>query len=260
MALYSEQFFEEHDFPPVDKPEKVLVVASTPRSGSHMLGHALYRTGVFGFPLEYANPANLKEWKRLLELDSLEMVIRELQHRRTSPNGVFGIKLHYSHIRKFGTFNNVISLFPQAHYVLLTRKSLVKQAVSLSIARQTGRWIHGQGDAKSEPRYDFEHIDKCLREISLDNAAWRYSLEAKGCSYMEVEYENLLADFGGAIRDIAEFMNVALDNVDVPELPVTKKQGGEMAEEWCRRFITQHDGKSLFSTENKSFISRILSR
>ena len=63
MHLYKEQFLEEHDYPRVSKPTKVLIIASTERCGSHMLGHALHNTHAFGFPLEYANPANLKKWK-----------------------------------------------------------------------------------------------------------------------------------------------------------------------------------------------------
>ncbi len=144
MKLYEEQFSGSHDFPRQERPDKTLIIASTPRCGSHMLGHTLHETGAFGFPLEYANPANLREWKRRIEMESTEEVIRELTQRRTSPNGVFGIKLHYTHINVLGGFDGVQALFPEAYYVLLSRKDVLKQAVSLAIAKQTGVWIAGQ--------------------------------------------------------------------------------------------------------------------
>ncbi|EDX85301.1 hypothetical protein S7335_3000 [Synechococcus sp. PCC 7335] len=65
-----------------------------------MLEHALYRTNSFGFPLEYANPHNPVEWNRRFNTDSLPRALAEIQQRRTSPNGVFSIKVHYSHIKQ----------------------------------------------------------------------------------------------------------------------------------------------------------------
>jgi hypothetical protein len=50
LNLYVEQFAEKYDFEQVTHPSKILVLASTPPSGSHMLGHALYQTESFGFP------------------------------------------------------------------------------------------------------------------------------------------------------------------------------------------------------------------
>ena len=48
MHLYQDQFSETHDLPVINKPSKVLIIASTGRSGSHMLGHALHQTNCFG--------------------------------------------------------------------------------------------------------------------------------------------------------------------------------------------------------------------
>lgn len=138
MPLYKDQFSEAHDFPRVDKPSKILIIASTARCGSHMFGHALYQTGKFGFPLEYGNAANLAEWKRRLKIEDFGQVMSEIQRRRTSPNGVFGIKIHYKHIKLLGGFDNLGKLFPGATYILLSRKDVMGQAISLSIAKQTG--------------------------------------------------------------------------------------------------------------------------
>ena len=41
MHLYEDQFSEEYDFPRLEKPTKILIIASTARCGSHMLEHAL---------------------------------------------------------------------------------------------------------------------------------------------------------------------------------------------------------------------------
>src|SRR5690554_4240321 len=109
-----------------------------------MLGHALQATGSFGFPLEYGNPSNLAEWKKRLGVDGLPELVSAIQAIRTSPNGVFSIKIHYPHIDNFGGIDVIKKLFPESYFVFLTRKDLLNQAISLSIAKQTGVWISGQ--------------------------------------------------------------------------------------------------------------------
>ena|SRR5690554_247963 len=119
--LYEDQFSEQRDFVESTPVKKTLVIASTPRCGSHMLGHLLYQTGAFGFPLEYANPRNLKEWHRRFALEDQREVFRNIQTKRTSPNGVFGVKLHYSHLSIVGGITQLLEDYPDPHFVILTR-------------------------------------------------------------------------------------------------------------------------------------------
>ncbi len=239
MYLYEDQFSENHDFSRVDKPSKILIIASTGRCGSHMLGHALHKTNSFGFPLEYANPANLAEWKKRLGINDFKGVMTELQRRRTSPNGVFGIKIHYPHIKQFGGFDNLMKLFPNAHYVLLSRNDVLKQAVSLSIASQTGVWISGQTPVNDNPTYDFEHIDKCLRQTILHNSSWRYTLAASGCNYIEMDFDHVRNNLVQSIDKIASFTDVKVEPSKIPKELVTKKQSKDLNTEWAMKFLSE---------------------
>ncbi|MDK8464270.1 Stf0 family sulfotransferase [Marinobacter sp. SS13-12] len=252
MHLYKDQFSDSHDFPRQEGPDKMLVIASTPRCGSHMLGHTLHQTGAFGFPLEYANPANLREWKRRIATESTEGVIRELTKRRTSPNGVFGIKLHYTHIRVLGGFDRVQALFPEAYYVLLSRKGILKQAVSLAIARQTGVWIAGQQPKNNNPpQYRFEQIERCLREVILDNSSWRYTLAANGCNYIEMDFDSVRKNLGASVQTIADFMGVQIDDNQVQEEHATSRQGSSLNDQWVAQFVRdfEHSSSELVSSE-----------
>ncbi|MFD2167324.1 Stf0 family sulfotransferase [Thalassotalea euphylliae] len=241
MALYENQFSEEHDFVGTVEPSKTLVIASTGRSGSHMLGHALHQTGKFGFPLEYANPANLEKWRSLLGVSDVADVMTQLKRRRTSSNGVFGIKVHYPHIEQFNGFANLLDTFPEPYFVFLSRKDLLKQAVSLSIARQTGVWISGQESNGVEPKYDFHQIDGCLKETIRHNASWKYKLSISGAKYMELDFDKVRMDLKHAIHQIAQFMEVELKESDIPVEQVTRKQGNNLNKEWESRFLRECD-------------------
>ncbi len=258
MNLYEEQFSEKHDFPRVVNPSKILIIASTGRCGSHMLGHALHKTQAFGYPLEYANLANLNEWKKKLNTENLLETIVELKKRRTSPNGVFGIKIHYSHIKEFGGFEKVLKFFPDAYYILLSRKNVLQQAVSLSIASQTGGWISGQKLQSNDPKYDFNQIDESLRSIILDNSSWRYALAANGCNYIEMDFDNIRNNLTESLQNIANFVNCEIDANKMPKEQVTKKQSNERNIEWASQFIAEiNNNKELLNDLKPTFLSKV---
>lgn len=258
MNLYEDQFSNEHDFPRVENPSKILIIASTGRCGSHMLGHALHKTDAFGFPLEYANLANLDEWKNKLNTDNLQDTIAELKKRRTSPNGVFGIKIHYSHIKVFGGFENVLKCFPNAYYILLSRENVLEQAVSLSIASQTGGWISGQKLVSEDSKYDFKQIDESLRSIILDNSSWRYALAANGCNYIEMDFDNICNNLADALQSIASFVNCEIDQSKIPKDQVTKKQSNQRNIDWATKFTADcNKNKELLCDLKPSFINKV---
>ena len=86
---------------------------------------------------------------------------------------MFGIKIHNPHIKQFGGFDKLVKFFPDASYVLLSRKDVLMQAVSLSISCQAGVWIPGQKSQNDNPEYSFSHIEKYLRQTILSNSSWR---------------------------------------------------------------------------------------
>lgn len=260
MNLYEEQFSEKYNFPYCEKPSKTLVIASTGRCGSHMLGHVLYETGKFGFPLEYLNPGNLQKWKKVTNLTSPEKVIKKLQTIRTSENGVFAIKVHYPHLKEFESFSQFQKLFSNACYILLNRSDVLKQAVSLSIASQTGVYIAGQKPINTNPQYDFEQIQKYLKETIENNSMWRYTLAANGCNYIEMNFDEILSDLPKAISKIADFSNIDVSKVDLPKAPVTKKQGGDLNLKWKKIFIDDYKkSKNKINTADKklNFLRKI---
>lgn len=258
MHLYQNQFSEEHDLPLVERPSKVLIIASTARCGSHMLGHALHRTGRFGFPLEYANPVNLGEWRKRLGVNDFEQVLHAIQQRRTSANGVFGIKIHYSHIEQFGSFERLKQFFPNACYVILSRRDVLSQAVSYAIASQTGVWIAGQQPVTDDPRYDFEQIDRCLRQAILHTASWRYTLAASGANYIELDFDQVRRDPARSIEQIARFMEVEIDALDLPQEPVTQRQGNDRNAEWAQRFTAEFNpSRELVGSESPGLINKV---
>jgi len=204
-----------------------------------MLGHALFDTKKFGFPLEYLNPANLHEWGRLLGTRNVLDTIGGLEKIRTSENGVFSIKIHYSQLVSVGGYQNFCNLFPLAKIIFLKRRNLVHQAVSYARALQTGVWISGQRPVSTEANYDYRLIDRCLRELIRDNARWHYALESYGYRYLELYFEDVKSDITKALADIAHFLNVNLRHSEVGPYQRTSAQGDELNHQWAIRYVEE---------------------
>jgi len=71
---YPEQFSPAMDRPPFYGRPRWYLIASTPRCGSHFLGHALIESGHFGVPLEYLHRGNLDHWR---QSDGISVAWRE---------------------------------------------------------------------------------------------------------------------------------------------------------------------------------------
>src|SRR5262249_15586129 len=84
----------ENDFPPTACRFKYLI-CSTPRSGSTLLSTGLASTGRAGRPLEYLSQPYGVVFKERNGRLLLPEYWRFLVTRRTTPNGVFGMKMHF---------------------------------------------------------------------------------------------------------------------------------------------------------------------
>src|SRR5579859_1258482 len=87
-------YMPEYDFQPREQaPSAEVMIAATPRSGSTTFCLSLWRTGVLGAPLEYANSGvqdRIGRWSR--KLGEAGRYWDEIKRVRTGPNGVFSYK------------------------------------------------------------------------------------------------------------------------------------------------------------------------
>jgi LPS sulfotransferase NodH len=249
ITTHEQQLSPEFDCEPAEHTS-TLVIASTGRSGSHMLGRTLRQTGVFGFPLEYLHRDNFRQWGRITGQTRPLEILRAIIRRRTSPNGVFGIKLHYSQLVGFGDTATLLGTLVNPFFVHLTRGDVVAQAVSYSIAVQTGQWASEQQPRSPDATYNAALINRCLREILADNAGWQHFLAASGFDWMPLQFEVVSADPVASILRISELSGVELPQV-VPIELATRKQGGSLNAEWAERFRREHPREpELFLARN----------
>src|SRR5437762_273022 len=141
----------KYDFPArADAPGLVYMLASVPRTGSTWLSHLLWQTGCLGAPLEYLNyePAGPYGFANR-SASQQQWLWRSALRRRTSPNGVFGLKCFPVQLQQLQETNpellnevlaSVLSVQHPPCVVWLSRRDRVGHAISLARATLSGVW------------------------------------------------------------------------------------------------------------------------
>jgi LPS sulfotransferase NodH len=223
--------------PPLDwvPPTQGYVICSLPRSGSNILCDLLRQTRIAGRPRELlhetaktALPRPAAEW------------MAALRQAGSTPNGVFAIKLFPPHLARLENEQRLqlFAWFPGLVFVLLRRRDLLAQAVSLALATQTGRWV-AQDRPTAAPRYDAQQIGRMLDHLVEWESYWRRRFAVTGVTPLELFYE----DFA---PDPASGANAILERLGLPQLTGATRGSGWLRTqtdavnaEWRERFAAE---------------------
>lgn len=235
MNVWEDQFEPGYDVDSSEHPHIFYALCSSPRSGSHFVGHLLRETDVLGVPLEYFHHLNLKRWSVMAaaaDQETFECILS----RRTGPNGCFGTKLHHSHLSAFVEVVRPSSL-KAWHWILLTRGDLLGQAISMAIAGQTGAWISGQAPRQAA-QFDRSLVETSLQRIVDMESGWRWFFATHDIPYLHLVYEDVMADTASSIRRVADHVGVDLLS-SRPVVGPLDRQRTEVNEQWREQFLSR---------------------
>jgi LPS sulfotransferase NodH len=220
-------------------PSRMIVILSTPRSGSTYLCQLLHNAGLCTaheyLQREHYLPLLAERWG---SLDGGRVqpgrYIAALEGHRTSDSGVLGINLHGSHLQRFVAALPFCSA-ENVKYVWLQRRDKLRQAVSFGIAKQTGQWSSEFGRSAGK-QYDFRHFSERLAMIHRHEDLVRAFIAGNEVACDQICYEDLTADPAAVVKacfdiDIAG----SLSGIDRP----LQKQGDATNEDFVRRLA--HD-------------------
>jgi trehalose 2-sulfotransferase len=234
----------EFDFPPfAGLPPVRYVLASTPRSGSNMLARTLWHTGVAGFAEDYFADEHVLDYFERWgfaagdEESMLERYVQMLMTVRTSPNGVFGVKVHAPGLRHLEIDVHDLLLSPQ--YIWIQRRDRLGQAISYTMAEQTGAWILDGTylplrETVAEPRYSYADIRRHLLLLDHGVTAWEEYFDRRNLSPHVVVYEDLLENYEQCVLGCLKSLGVAAPG-QVPD-PGIRRQANETNLAWAQRY------------------------
>jgi len=228
---------------------KSYFICFTVRSGSSLLCQLLAETNLAGKPQEHFHHNITPENPQGDDIPDYAAYIDQLLDQWTTPNGVFGAKVgggqwHHltRHVRRIDGYANMplsdamAGLFPDLHYIWLTRRNKVRQAVSHWMAIQSGRWGSFHEATNPDPEYKFEAIDYLTQELVMREAVWADYFADYHIIPHIVVYEDFVQKKAETVRGIFDFLNIeTADDFSVPE-PKHTRLANSLSEEWVQRY------------------------
>ena len=219
-------------------PHTCYLIASSPRSGSQLLGEWLISTGLAGFPTEHFNPWHMGDATDFFPDDLLysREHMHKLIEKHTTPNGVFGTKAHFLQVVNFVGLDCLEDLYPTPlKYISLRRRDFTRQGISLARAVQTNSYNSDMQPVR-DPLYNFHQILQCIREVRVDAKGWETYFHQRGIEPLRVIYEDFVVDQRGTLKRIFDFLEIAIPT-DF-QLPASrqKQQSDSLTELWVEKF------------------------
>jgi len=245
---------QDFDFPQFEGvPRLRFIIASTPRCGSNLLQRGLWKTGSAGAPEEYLTRAYAEDFSNRFavpihssaDASAVDDYIRRLWRIRTSPNGVFGLKLHGSHLPSaLDPARQLVPSLQSSSWIWIQRDNKVAQAISYLLADQTGVWIIdrewlGTTHPIGKPRYDRHEIATRLAQVEQEEALWESYFKQNSFQPYILSYEQLVRDYSATLSDVFRFLG--LPPPAGFELPGIDQQANAVNHEWEVLFRSGQD-------------------
>ncbi len=171
----------------------------------------------------------------------------------TTSNGVFGAKLMWGYLEDFLSYLRDIpaykdlpishlfaTIFPNLHYIHISRRDKVRQAISLWRAIQTWSWRHEQGGTSSHPArtlvFNYAAIDHLVQRTLVHEEAWKQYFAENAIQPFSVVYEELTDTYEETALQILHYLKIPLPGSVMFGERQMKQQADTLSEGWYERY------------------------
>lgn len=212
----------------------------TPRSGSSYLMDLFCKTNRLAEPGEYLNPCFVPNIATALQVDNLsDYWLKLLQNK--GRGGVFGIKASYFHLMPLIETGLDELLFQNNKIILLQRKNIVKQAISLYLATQSNIFHTNieHSDEKwkvlNQLEYSDEGIRSWLEHIYQQEQGWSKYLKHK--EYLSLSYEDILINPKNCVTKALNYLSIEFVDNNICGESIFKKLGNDKNRQFYDNFL-----------------------
>lgn len=228
------------------QPTLPYLFASVPRTGSTFLSHLLWRSGCLGAPLEYLNFEPGGPYGFVTHSpDSQQRLWRSVINRRTSPNGVFGLKCFPLQLAALQESNPelldsvmrmLLSAGDERRIIHLHRRDRAAHAISYARAMLSGVWRKEQERAgQMDPAFSTAAIGRAESLIDEQEGAWAAMYRDLRITPLELWYEDVVAVPEVALAAVADYLGVKIDPAGAVRIPEVERQSQDGAQYWAEK-------------------------
>jgi LPS sulfotransferase NodH len=210
---------------PLEYFEAMRDTGIPPHPGDYLRGLPPTRLGIRDDP----RPPEAPAYSSLAGLTDYREHLERTFAQGTTPNGVFGAKLMFNQLDELQALAGQLpefsgleigalleQVFGGPRYIWVSRRDVVRQAVSMWKAIQTRTWRDGDGEGDRDgdesvtPQYRFEAIDHLVRRFEAAERGWESFFARGGAEVLRIAYEDeLVADRDATVRRVLEWLGVS---------------------------------------------------
>lgn len=221
------------------EPRQTLILCTDERTGSHYLAQLLAATEQLGRAYEYFNTP----WMKAHYADYPEDVPGQLVWAKrlgTTANGFFSLKLHPWAMDRISPHIDLCRDLPEPHFVLLRRRDLLAQALSLHKAQSTQKFT-SWSENQSDPVYDGSRIRSLLSELAMRRERWELYFARNGIQPLYIDYEQLQSEPEAVVGRVACHAGLpAIPTMRQTEWYRFERQSDRINDEWRERFLAEY--------------------
>jgi LPS sulfotransferase NodH len=288
------------------RPTCSYLICTTPRSGSWLLAEGLLATGIAGRPEEYFRPdwfarfrtAGRIEYQHRLhrddawpdgvrvdtgggpttlqpdgnELDRFLVFLDAVVAAGTTPDGVFGAKVHWQQLAKalawlrldpgrrhLDDAELLETWLPGLRFVHLRRDDAIRRAVSHYRAIRSDVWwadgTSADGNGAGETALaelgedDLLEIDRLRTRAEEHQQHWTTFFARSTAPRLDISYEELAVDVAGGVGQVLRFLGLSLDESRIAP-PRLRRQSDVWTDSIVHTYITWRRGRAQMRTQD----------
>jgi trehalose 2-sulfotransferase len=220
-----------------------IFMCFTNRSGSNFLSDLLSSGGMLNIAKEILDSSHVVDaCKDNSDIRTLADYFSRVA-LNDQVNGLFALKLAVPHLIALLDSDILRQLISRSHFVLLERSDKLNQALSFSLAMQTGVWARYQGDELSssvEANFDREQIDRCLNDILVQNYIFDDFFAKNGLSLLKISYEMAVFDPALTVRMIRKHIGKEELNCDIRNVRIQRQDDARITS-WRARYLDRQE-------------------
>ncbi|MCA0998649.1 Stf0 family sulfotransferase [Alloyangia pacifica] len=184
--LYGTEASYRASGPAFDTP--LVIVGFTNRSGSNLLVDYIRQAGKANGGGEYLNGGVLETMQAQHGFKRFPDYLRHLHTSHCVPEQSLMLKASWDQLAMLVRLN-IPAMFPSVTVLHVQRGDLLAQAVSYSIALQTGQWSSRQDESEVEPVFDPDEILRSIESFQKANLLIDLICRTHGFPCFAVTYE-----------------------------------------------------------------------
>lgn len=189
QAAYRRAFGQSVRVDPATLPSRLVAVLFTNRCGSMLFTEMIGSSPDIMTYYEVFNGAVVRDRSGGWAVDTFADYLARIFGR---PHVTYTAKVHAVQLGFLSEAGLLQAFAGGVTFYRVRRRDQIAQAVSHSIARQTGRWTSFVGGEGDEPRYDFAEIDAILGAIRREQDHLDAMTGQLGITVQDVVHEDFL--------------------------------------------------------------------